>query len=277
MTDDDPGQLARLAARREIQALRIEAIDEIDVVRIANYHRLFIEDGGVIGAEGRSVTEGSAGIIRVRPDITQLARRRFVIAHEIGHCLLHQTGSVRPCSEGDLFRYEDGNREAEANWFAAELLMPARLFRRYCDTTPEPSFTAIADAARACHTTLTATAIRFVQLTAEPCALVWSEAGKVKWVVKSPDCPGWIDRDRPLNGYSHAADVFAGKPVPAGFQPVPQRAWFAGNVGGGRDVMEETRSFTRLGAALSLVWLPTERDSDDDERDTDAVDVRWRH
>jgi Zn-dependent peptidase ImmA (M78 family) len=255
MSGDDPGQLARVAARRELQARRIEAIDEIDVEDIAAFHRLFVIEGDLHGAEGRSVIHNGAGIIRIRNDITQLERRRFIIAHEIGHCVLHKTGSVKPCSESDLFRYQEGNREAEANWFAAELLMPGRLFTPYCDV-PEPSFDAIRAVARQFRTTLTATAIRFVQLTSERCALVWSEAGKVKWSVRSADFPGWIERDQSLSALTHAADVFAGKTVPLGFQPVPQHAWLQRHIAGGHDLREETLAFGRLGAALSIVWLP---------------------
>ena len=58
-------------------------------------------------------------------------RRRFTVAHEIGHHLLHaDRGSVlcRPADLGDA----DGDtraRERQANRFAAELLMPERLVR----------------------------------------------------------------------------------------------------------------------------------------------------
>jgi Zn-dependent peptidase ImmA (M78 family) len=275
MSGDDPGQLARAAARRELQALRIEAIDEIDVEDIAAFHRLFVIEGDLHGAEGRSVTHRGAGVIRIRNDITQLERRRFIIAHEIGHCILHETGSVTPCSEGDLFRYQEGNREAEANWFAAELLMPSRLFARHCDV-PEPSFDAIRVVARQFRTTLTAAAIRFVQLTSERCALVWSEAGKVKWSVRSADFPGWIERDRSLSALTHAADVFAGKGAPPGFQPVPAHAWLQPHATRDRILREETLALGRLGAALSIVWLPYQRDEDDRANDDDDDDVRWR-
>lgn len=275
MSSDDPGQIPRAAARRELQARRIEAVDEIDVEMIANYHQLFVLEGGLDGAEGRSVTGEGAGIIRIRSDIKQVERRRFVIAHEIGHCILHKTGSVRPCSEGDLFRYEDGNREAEANWFASELLMPGRLFAPHC-VVPEPNFATIKRIANVFHTTLTATAIRFVQLSSERCALVWSEAGRVKWVVRSPDFPTWVERDRQLRSGSHAADVFKNGELPTGFQPVPQNAWLDQRVLGGRDLEEETLAFKRLGAALSMLWLPAERDEDDRDGDDDDDDPRWR-
>lgn len=275
MSVDNPGQVARAAARRELAALRIETIDEILVEEIAALHRLFVLEGDLQGAEGRSVTHAGAGIIRIRADIREVERRRFIVAHELGHCILHKTGSVTACAERDLFRYEDGNREAEANWFASELLMPARLFGRHCDV-PEPNFAALKSIASLCRTTLTATSIRFVQLTPERCALAWSEAGKVKWCVRSPDFPGWVERQRVLGRFSHAADVFAGKPVPEGFQPVPQAAWLDRRVLDGRDLMEETLSFGRLGAALSMLWLPQEPDEDDRADDDNDDDVRWR-
>lgn len=275
MNDENPGQIARLAARRELKSLNIEALDEIDVEAIASFHRLFVVEGELQGAEGRSVTHAGAGIIRIRGNIHQIERRRFIIAHELGHCILHKTGSVRPCSEGDLFRYEEGNREAEANWFASELLMPGRLLAAHCDA-PQPNFAAVKRVAALCRTTLTATSIRFVQLTAERCCVVWSERGKVKWAVRSPDFPTWVERGRALSSLSHAADVFAGKSVPVGFQRVPQTAWLDQRVLGGCDVLEETLAFSRLGASLTMLWLPqgdNEEDRDSDDNDDDA---RWR-
>jgi Zn-dependent peptidase ImmA (M78 family) len=275
MTDDNPGQMARLAARQELKSRNIESLDEIDVETIALFHRLFVVEGELEGAEGRSVTHAGAGIIRIRADIKQVERRRFIIAHELGHCILHKTGSVKPCTEGDLFRYEAGNREAEANWFASELLMPGRLLAPHCDV-PQPSFAAIKRVAAACRTTLTATSIRFAQLTSERCCVVWSEGGKVKWAVRSPDSPAWVERERALSPLSHASDIFRGKPVPTGFQRVPQNAWFDQRVLGGCDVLEETLSFPRLRAALTMLWLPQAPDEDDRESDDDDDDPRWR-
>lgn len=271
MNRENPGQLPRAAARRQLAELRIESIQEIVVEEIAALRRLFVVEGELNGAEGRSVTHEGAGIIRIHPDVVEPARRRFVIAHEIGHCVMHKTGSLKSCGGGDLFRYDEGNREAEANWFAAELLMPAMLFRPFCDA-PAPTFEVIRDAARTCQTTLTATSIRFVQLSPERCSLVWSEDNRVKWSVPSPDFPGWIAKGRTLSRFSHASDVFQRKPIPLGPQPVPQHAWLDREVAGGSDILEETLAFGRLGAALTLLWFP----ADDDVEPDDDEDVGWR-
>lgn len=271
MIGDDPGQLARAAARRELDLLKIEALDEISIEDIAARRDLFVTDGELDGADGRTVPHDGAGVIRVRRNITQPARRRFVIAHELGHWVLEGPGRISSCSSRDLLEYGEGNVEAAANYFAAELLMPGKLVRPLCNVPP--GFSAIKEVARRCNTTVTASAVRFVQLSPEACALVWSENSKVKWVTRSADFEGWIDRGRTLSGLSHAGDVFGGKSISEDPQPVPQHAWVAQRVHGGRDLWEETLDFSTFGATLTLLWFQA---SDDDGSDDDDDDPRWR-
>jgi hypothetical protein len=55
-------------------------------------------------------------------------RRRFTIAHEIGHFVLHPQ-RVSP-ERGGATNYTTGREEREADAFAAELLMPEHLVRQ---------------------------------------------------------------------------------------------------------------------------------------------------
>jgi len=66
-------------------------------------------------------------------------RRRFTIAHEIGHLLLHEGAAIRIDSTQNVFRLSLRNvasstgevlEEREANLFAAELLLPSDLVAR---------------------------------------------------------------------------------------------------------------------------------------------------
>jgi Zn-dependent peptidase ImmA (M78 family) len=73
------------------------------------------------------------------------ARQAFTIAHELGHLLLHAN-----VDREIFYRYEslnldkeDGVEETEANWFAASLLMPEPLVKKYWNLTKEPK--ALAD------------------------------------------------------------------------------------------------------------------------------------
>jgi hypothetical protein len=62
-------------------------------------------------------------------------RRRFTVAHEIGHHLLHSDGATVLCRPSDVetARGDLRDREREANRFAAELLMPEELVREAVD------------------------------------------------------------------------------------------------------------------------------------------------
>jgi Zn-dependent peptidase ImmA (M78 family) len=53
-------------------------------------------------------------------------RKRFTIAHELGHLFLHPLGQ-----EFRDATFTGGPKESEANWFAADLLMPLWMLDSY--------------------------------------------------------------------------------------------------------------------------------------------------
>lgn len=116
----------------------------VDLVKIANEH-------GVKIYNAKFSEDKISGMLAKRGDnITMLInqsdhpnRKRFSIAHELGHHFLHlvEDGDFVD-NEVDLFRFEtDGVKliddrrlqEIEANQFAAALLMPAELVHKYFD------------------------------------------------------------------------------------------------------------------------------------------------
>lgn len=248
------GTRGRMKATEVLRRLRIACVEELDVEAIAFHHGLRVRYGGLSGAQGRLASSGGRGLIRIADGIHQLARRRYVISHELGHHLIHAAaGRLSLCTDGDLLRYDGGagDAEEEANWFAAELLMPKQLFEPKCDVR-RPSLAVVQSLAETFSTTLTATAIRFVDLAPEPCAVVWCERGAIKWAIRGPEFFPWIDFGRSLDSYTHAADAFGGRTLPEGPQLVPARAWTNQQSG---DLYEDTRWFKGLHATLSLLWL----------------------
>ncbi len=137
-------------------------------------------------AEGRLIVDRGKGIITISSNVSNLQRKRFSIAHELGHFELHrQRTSLFLCSIDDI---NDGvvknsvNRmEREANEFAAAFLLPDRFFKPLCDES-DPSLCHIAQLARQFDTSLTATALRFIHCTVAPVALVYTEDQYIKWV-----------------------------------------------------------------------------------------------
>lgn len=100
-------------------------------IRAIKKNANFSADGCLLIHEGRP-------FILVRPDHPRV-RQRFTVAHELGHLLLHDLKEVRAdlsLDETDVYwrnmrsgPFTKNIKEAEANRFAAELLMPTYLMQ----------------------------------------------------------------------------------------------------------------------------------------------------
>ena len=129
------------------------------------------------------------------------ARRRFTLAHELGHFLNlwhrpEQSSGRFACSRADLamsWRKPSARpsrhvvQEAEANRFAIELLAPLRLVRPYLRGIPD--LAAVQGLANDLDLSREASARRYVELHDQPTALVFSAAGVVRYVERHPNFP----------------------------------------------------------------------------------------
>ena len=116
----------------------------VDVERVAKHLGLTIverplEDkySGFLAVKEKTIVVNSA-----HPP----ARQRFTIAHEIGHSQLHCRKADTPVFidptvyfRAPQFSDEARAREREANYFAAELLMPEEWLAKYLDEHPMDS------------------------------------------------------------------------------------------------------------------------------------------
>jgi hypothetical protein len=87
---------------------------------------------GFDGALVRSRT-AQKGIIAIKASLREKARKRFTIAHEIGHFVLpHHRLLKTVCDERkiDSFDARLNRPEVEANEFASELLLPGAILAR---------------------------------------------------------------------------------------------------------------------------------------------------
>lgn len=186
-------------------------------------------------------------------------RRRFSIAHELGHFHIWSHREVQgPCLDSDMRarNSDSARREWEANDFAAELLMPRRLFG--ADAAHRD--VSIASAAALAGPTfydvsVMAAAWRIVQTTREAAALVVSTAGHVTWIAKSPSFDLWLpEHDQRLNPDTLAAAGFRDE----GFAETPQAVSFTSWIESTRphfgELLESTYSIERLNQVVSLLW-----------------------
>jgi hypothetical protein len=246
--------VCRGKAREVLHEFMVGAPDEIDLSTIAwTLGKLRIEYGNLDTAEGRLVASTEGGFIRVRSGIRPDGRKRFVIAHELGHFCLHKAASALD-TFSQLTDWGSGSRETEANLFGGELLMPDFLMKPRI-TKDEPSLAFLDSLASEFATSNLATCVQFVHYTTEPCALVISRHGKLAWCRKSETFEFWV-RDE-LHPYSGAGEIFAGKSADTGkMVSVAAEAWLPQFEGNDKaEIKEDSREVRGYNMIVSLLWI----------------------
>jgi len=213
-----------------------------------------IREGVLRGASARLVRFGSHAIIRIPDTETSIPRKRFSIAHELGHFVLNHEGMSLEivCSDKDMMNWYSVDKETEANFFASELLMPEMLVKQRCDVR-EVSLEPAKSIASDFQTSLTAAAIRFVRFCPEPCALICSENSKIKWTVKSSEWWPFICIGQKLDNRSLAIEHFLGHEIPEEGEELDPDVWFADSRI--QAVFEHSVALKQHGLVLSILWL----------------------
>jgi len=267
------------AAERVIEELRITHVADLAVIEAVAWARgARVQEAKLTGPEAWVVMDGNRGIITVSTGVRDACRRRFSIAHELGHFELHKLlSSVSVCLAEDI---EGSSRrgaagasplELEANEFASCLLMPERWFVPDCQGHP-PSLDLVESLADKYTTSLTATARRYVELCDEAVAVVYSRDGLVRWFQGSPDFMDsrlFIDPKVRLDGQTFAGGHFNGVLLPEAPRLVLAESWLRlKRPQPLATIVEHSRSMPAYNAVLSLLWVKDDL-AEDDEYDPD--------
>ena len=178
----------------------------IDLMALAKSRDILVEakPETAKGVSGMLLRVGDNFAIGYATHIKSSGFQRFSIAHELGHYFL--AGHSEHVFSGGKGIHESqagfGSRdkiELEADHFAAGLLMPSHLFKfeagKYSD-----GFTAIEKLSDRCQTSLTASAIRYAELTDAAVAVVISTGSSVDYCFASRAMRGIRGYKHPLKG-----------------------------------------------------------------------------
>ena len=207
-------------------------------------------DGALIRVKG-----ADRGRVLLNRNVPEPGRRLFTLAHEIGHFVMPGHGrEASLCRAADVETWDESVRatEREANAFAACVLMPETLCRPF--VRREPSMQALEAMREACGTSLTATLVRYVQMSSFAVAMVRVEHGFVKWRICSSEFGTAVKRGR-VHPDSFAADAASGRSVPADLESVPAIAWlYEDAVLEGSRIFEAAVAMPRYDAVVSLLY-----------------------
>jgi hypothetical protein len=234
----------------------------IDPIETAKHLGIEVTFGHLTGATARIFRNGARARIRVSDRIVTVGRRRFSIMHEIGHYLLNHALPT----EGDEASWfatccaqRNRSEEREADVFAVEHLTPVRMVRPYCEVTPV-NLHAVRAIADVFTTSPVMSAMRFVELSSERCAAVYSEAGLVKWAKRSRTFSAYIAQGTRLALETVAGDYFDRGVICDVAQSRPAETWLGSSELAAADVeiMEHATVIPEpgWGGVLSLLWIP---------------------
>lgn len=253
-----PSPVATRRAKEVHRELRIACIEEIDPELIAAHYGAITRYRPLRHEEGHLIQSLRKGVITINERWLEHPRAKWLVAHELGHFLLHpQVDQYRACTLGDLHDYRSSGREPEANLFAAEFLMPERMFKDECDRN-RPCLDDVLELADRYGTSLLSTAIRFTKFSPERCAAVVSRDRRVAWASRSADWRYFIPKDQLLTTATYAGDLHAGRDIPSRPQRVEARAWSDATWIGDQDVFEHTMLLGGTGIVLTMLWEPSE-------------------
>ena len=242
---------AEQLASKIIDEYGIISPEDISIRDIAFDKGARIIEHELLRATASLVKAKEFAVIRVSPNDKE-ERKRFSIAHELGHLLMgHITSIKKVCHYDDMMSWYQSSQETQANFFASELILPSKIVGSFCDVE-EISFKPIELIAREFRTSLTATAIKFVRLCPEKCAVIYSKEGKIKWFYKSHDWRGFIHNNKKLDKNTVAYDLFVGEELEAEPVEVDADAWIENPEFD--EIVEHSILSTNYNFVLTLLW-----------------------
>jgi hypothetical protein len=208
----------------------VDCPDDIDLEVIAFQGGLEVRDEPLAGCEASLVGYGDKGIITVAPGVS-LERRRFSIAHEIGHWEQHRGQSFSCRIEERALDKAAKSKEREADDYASSLMMPTNLFREAITSHKGGiSLALISDLGGIFKASFPATAIRYVELSGEPVVLIFNGVGSPRriWSSRSKRVPEHLWITSTLDSDTYAYDLLKASPSTKRYGKMPAEAWFGG-------------------------------------------------
>lgn len=185
-------------AKELLEEIGIEEITDIPMKKIVSSLGAIYMEEPLSNSDGKIVRGKKKTLIIVNSNILYEEKKRFTIAHEIGHLLLHDKLDLEVHNENsntlNWFKNTEkqakrGRQEWEANDFASELLMPEKLFRKISERRPfSPEL--VKELSQRFKASITSIVYRILTLDIYPLFIVNIHKGKVKYWSKSNDL--WV-------------------------------------------------------------------------------------
>ena len=241
------------------------------------------------GVSGMLLRHGDEFGILYATHVKSEGFQNFSVAHELGHYLLDgHIDHILPADGGHTSHagfVSADTYELEADQFAAGLLMPAGPFKRALGQS-DAGLEAVESLARLCHTSLTATAIRYAELTNDPVAIIISTGAVVDFcffsdAIKSLPQLTWLRRGMPVPRRTQTAQLGADASWIASGDRLEAEIDIMDWLGGTRSAsgIEQSLGLGSYGKTLTVLTCTSLKDDtygeDDDGDSEEDMAERW--
>ena len=214
-------------AERMLLELGIERPDQIDLEAIAWEHGAAVKYRPLDECEALIVGGQRHAIITVNSRSSPV-RKRFSLAHEIGHWH-HHRGRLLFCGDEDIDNpaHSPLNPEKQADQFASDLLMPDYMFRPRITKLKRLVLSASDEIADEFHVSRTTALLKLADSNCFPIMLVCHNKHRRRWFHGAPMVPRWWFPNNELDHESIAFDMlFGGASELTYARKIGADAWF---------------------------------------------------
>ena len=218
---------AAQAALNLLNDIGWEKPGDLSLEEIATSLGAIVEVEPMDGCEGRIIMAKTSAIIKINTSIVHPGKWNFVLAHEIGHFILHRDLSLFFDNSKTLSEWHTkGVHEQQANEFAEELLMPTVLFTNMV-RGKRLNLRLIEEIASYFKVSLTAAFIKYSRVGQFPMMVIYIGGGIIKWKMPSTDFPfKYLPYGSKVPAWTVAGDFFNGKKLESKPVQVEAIEWF---------------------------------------------------
>lgn len=255
-----------------LRDLGIREPQDLDIEAIAEHCGATIVYRPLEGCEARIIGYRDRAIITVNADSIR-PRQRFSAGHELGHWMRNRGKVAFRCEDQSFLReWSQNNPETRANRYATDLLLPVTMFRPRAQKQAI-TFTTVRALAYTFEMSVTATAIRLVEVGSYPSMLVCHGPEGRAWFVPNPAVARKLWPLDDLGADTVAYKLLAGEAVSR--EPVDVRAdqWI-NHPRSDRYWIREHSLPLSSGFILSLLWWEDEQQLTDLEEHEERMSAR---
>lgn len=203
--------IPKTRANSFLNDLKIKNLRGVEIEDLIALKGIFFEEADFSSCQANILSTKNFSKISINSGLNNYSQRRFALAHELGHYIMHRGEGNKFFSdnEDDFVKYhQKGDQEVEANEFAAELLMPRNQFTGFTSDT-KFNTELIIKTANHFESSITSTSIKYADVGHEPIAMIYTKKGVVKWKRINNSFPfTFIRNGQPVPIYSSVSDYY---------------------------------------------------------------------